>query len=287
MDAYKSNGINFWGLTTGNEPTNALVSPNFFFNCMGLTPEQMRDFIKFDLGPALRDFGYGTHQLQLLMHDETREHLPAYTKAVLNDSEAASFVTGIAYHWYVHQSGPHYDALAETHENFPNHYLFSSEACEGWIREDPKKVLLGNWTRAETYASDILEGLNNWSTGWLDWNFALNSQGGPSWVENWTDSPVIVINGTYYRQPMFYAMGHFSKFLPPGSIYLGYSLEGQSKGVQLAAFLDPSNQIVLVILNPSDSPVELVVDGFAPVSIPVKMSPHSMKTMVTPAELTA
>ncbi|PIO61319.1 hypothetical protein TELCIR_17159, partial [Teladorsagia circumcincta] len=53
--------------------------------------------------------------------------------------------------------------------------------------------------------------LNNFVTGWTDWNMCLNEQGGPNWVENFVDSPIIV-NATsdeFYKQPMFYAMGHF------------------------------------------------------------------------------
>ena len=54
--------------------------------------------------------------------------------------------------------------------------------------------------------------LNNWVVGWTDWNMALNPQGGPSWANSYYDSPIIVFNGTdtFEKQPMYYAMGHFS-----------------------------------------------------------------------------
>jgi glucosylceramidase len=29
-------------------------------------------------------------------------------------------------------------------------------------------------------------------TGWTDWNIALNMEGGPNWVNNFVDSPIIV-----------------------------------------------------------------------------------------------
>jgi len=53
--------------------------------------------------------------------------------------------------------------------------------------------------------------LNHWYSGWIDWNLALDEKGGPNWVMNYVDSPVIV-NATgaeFYKQPMFYALGHF------------------------------------------------------------------------------
>lgn len=53
--------------------------------------------------------------------------------------------------------------------------------------------------------------LEHWVTGWTDWNLALNMEGGPNWVHNYVDSPIIVNaeKDEFYKQPMFYAMGHF------------------------------------------------------------------------------
>ena len=46
------------------------------------------------------------------------------------------------------------------------------------------------------------QNLSHWSTGWVDWNLALNMQGGPNWVHNYVDSPIIVDaeNGVFYKQ---------------------------------------------------------------------------------------
>ena len=40
---------------------------------------------------------------------------------------------------------------------------------------------------------------------------ALDLNGGPNWVSNFVDSPIIVDagHGEFYKQPMFYALGHF------------------------------------------------------------------------------
>lgn len=39
----------------------------------------------------------------------------------------------------------------------------------------------------------------------------LDEQGGPNWVQNFVDAPIIVNNteDEFYKQPMFYTMGHF------------------------------------------------------------------------------
>lgn len=52
----------------------------------------------------------------------------------------------------------------------------------------------------------------------MDWNLALDTEGGPN-LNLPTDAAVIVntTNGEFYKNPIFYALGHFSKFIPPGA----------------------------------------------------------------------
>lgn len=88
------------------------------------------------------------------------------------------------------------------------------KACEGaggphWHRSP----LLGSWGRGKHYGTDIIQNLLNWVTGWTDWNLCLDEFGGPNWVGNFVDAPIIVNNSVknyeFYKQPMFYFMGHF------------------------------------------------------------------------------
>lgn len=48
-------------------------------------------------------------------------------------------------------------------------------------------------------------------TGWTDWNLALDVGGGPTWVGNTVDSPIIVDveKDVFYKQPTFYHLAHF------------------------------------------------------------------------------
>ena len=57
----------------------------------------------------------------------------------------------------------------------------------------------------------LLQDLNHWVTGWTDWNLALDLEGGPNWVKNFVDSAIIVnaSSAQFYKQPTFYALGHF------------------------------------------------------------------------------
>lgn len=79
LQEYGKYGIRLWGLTVQNEPMNGEV-PLFPFQCMGYTAEIMRDFVKLDLGPALRSNGYGS--LKLMILDDQRFEVTHWTQTV-------------------------------------------------------------------------------------------------------------------------------------------------------------------------------------------------------------
>ncbi|KAK4807564.1 hypothetical protein QYF61_003353 [Mycteria americana] len=173
---------------------------------------------------------------------------------VLEDEEAARYVHGIGIHWYLDFIGPIQDTVVPTHELFPDYFILATEACIGahfWERD----VILGCWDRGNQYSHSILMNLNHFVVGWTDWNLALDLEGGPNWVKNYVDSPIIVdtSEGIFYKQPMFYHMGHFSKFIPEGSQRVGLIASKESKKTDLeyTAFLRPDGAVVVVVLNRS------------------------------------
>ncbi|KAF4532136.1 hypothetical protein B566_EDAN004142 [Ephemera danica] len=95
--------------------------------------------------------------------------------------------------------------------------------------------------------------LNHWVTGWIDWNYALNMKGGPVWIDNYVDAPVIVNEkeGEFYKQPMFYGLGHFSKFILDGSkrVQLLRQRNGETRRLEIVAFMQPDQAVVVVIFN--------------------------------------
>lgn len=111
-------------------------------------------------------------------------------------------------------------------------------------------MALGDWGRAESYMLDLIQNYQHWMTGFTDWNLVLDRQGGPNWVRNFVDAPIIVNPETdeFYKQPTYYALAHFSKFIPPGSMRIGTENTNYEDGV---AFLTPENEIVFVMYNRS------------------------------------
>lgn len=90
--------------------------------------------------------------------------------------------------------------------------------------------------------------LNNWAVGWVDWNLALDKNGGPNYINNNVDSPIIVNpeKDEFYKQPMYYAIAHFSRFIDRGSVRISIT---DTFTVKSAAFITPSNQVVVVLYN--------------------------------------
>ena len=102
------------------------------------------------------------------------------------------------------------------------------------------------------YVNDIITNLNHWAAGWTDWNLALDMNGGPNWANNFVDAPIIVNAAAdeFYKQPMYYGLAHFSKFLPEGSQRVGLAVTGyDAERVAAVALERPDGALVVVATN--------------------------------------
>ena len=250
LNEYEKLGISFWGLTAQNEPLNGNVL-NFTFNAMGWNSTTQREWIVYNLGPTLEAAGYSDIKLMIL--DDQRPLVPKWTREVFADKRALKYVSGIGVHWYADDAGLAF-ALDQCHTEFPDKFILYTEACNGDRPWDTEKVMLGDWDRGERYIYNIIENLNHWAVGWTDWNLALDLQGGPNWALNYVDAPIIVDpkNEVFYKQPMYYALGHISRFIWPGSVRIG--LHKNYELIEAVAFKLPYefgdyNILAVVILN--------------------------------------
>ncbi|XP_069191273.1 uncharacterized protein [Procambarus clarkii] len=269
---YEKEGIAMWGLTTQNHPT----SDDIKWNSCEWKKEDMRDWIKESLGPTLEAAGLG--RLKVMVGDENRDVLPEYPGATLSDPEAARYVDGVAVHWYTDAlHGPEH--LDHTHQLFPDKFIIYTESCivPGLMffnDAGEEAVVLGSWSRAESYAASIIQVVNHHVSGWVDWNLALDMDGGPNWASNQVDAPIIVNKRAdeFYKQPMFYVMGHFSKFVVAGSRLVPSTVD--HKNIHTSAFLHPDGHTVLVLLNTGEEAREVSVgvgdQGVANLLLPAK-----------------
>ncbi|XP_072026597.1 lysosomal acid glucosylceramidase-like [Amphiura filiformis] len=274
LQEYSKQGIKIWGLTVQNEPNAGYDPwlPTYGWQAMHLSSSMERDFVKIDLGPALDAAAYDN--VSVIIFDDDRWLLPSWVDPILNDDNASAYVSGIGIHWY---QGNDMSVLTQTHSNHPTKFLLATEACTGYgIFDTP--VILGNWARGEEYSHDILQDLNHWVTGWVDWNLALNLKGGPNWVGNYVDSPIIVdaVKDVFYKQPMYYHLGHFSKFVENGSKRINYKTEQSTK---LESFIAqrPDSSFVAVFLNREEKAINISIQdpddpnrGFVNAQVPAR-----------------
>ncbi|XP_068226099.1 lysosomal acid glucosylceramidase-like [Palaemon carinicauda] len=279
LDGYAANGVKIWGLTAENEPAAGYI-PFYPFNCMGFTAKEQLEWITKYLGPTLEAHGYGDVILMTL--DDNRVFLPEWAETVLNDATAAQYVDGIAVHWYVDKlMSP--DRLTNTHDKFPNHFIFATEACEGFGGPHAKNpIRLGMWDRLENYAHDIIQDVNHWVTGWTDWNLALDMKGGPNWANMSADAAIIIDKekDEFYKNPMFYAMGHFSKFVKEGAVRLELTSSSAPNQLEATAFRNADGTRVVVVLNRSETAVEVRVQVEDQGTMVIDVEPRSLHTAI-------
>jgi len=285
---YAAKGVKIWALTGGNEPAGNTGK----WQDLEFSAEDQRDFIKTDLGPALEGSG-----VKLMILDDQRSHLPHWADTVLADEAAAKYVDGIGVHWYtaVEDTLDMFPRLLETHSKHPNVFIMGTEACEGYLPWS-QGVYAGDWWRAERYAHDILGDINNFAVGWTDWNLCLDMSGGPNWAGNECDSPILIDTpnsvtaapgsvDAFYKQPMYYYLGHIAAFVAPGSVRIGLETHTPwfSRALEASAFLSSDGKrIVAVVLNRATSGREFSLrcaSGTGP-SIDASIPPSAMQTYV-------
>ncbi|KAL6448955.1 hypothetical protein ACFW04_000590 [Cataglyphis niger] len=276
FEAYRNNSLEFWGLSPQNEPVNYIyINPSLNFNAMAWTPEEERDWIIEYLSPTLKKKGF--EHIKIFIMEENRLIIPDWPKKVFEDKRARDIVSGIALHFYFDNViGPH--NLNGIKQLFPEKSIIYTEACAG-VFED-QKVILGSWRRGEIYAKSIIENMSNWVSAWIDWNIALDMTGGPNWINNFVDSPIIVnsIADEFYKQPMFYVLGHFSKYVPPNSVRIGTTMENMI-GIENIAFSTPDGGVVLIILNLNEQKKTILIEDPKKGATKIKVPPRSINTM--------
>ncbi|KJH42620.1 O-Glycosyl hydrolase family 30 [Dictyocaulus viviparus] len=276
FEEYAKNGVLYWGMTLQNEPFTGVL-PFYKWQTTLFTAQTQRDFVKVTIGPLFKGNNFTAH-LKIMALDDSRIFLPGWADTIYGDPDAAKYVDGIGVHWYFNNFMPA-KILTVTHNRYPEKFILATEACTGSLFVHGP--ILGDWYRAEEYAEDIIMNLNNYVVGWTDWNMCLNEQGGPTWVNNFVDSPIIV-NATadeFYKQPMFYAMGHFSKFIKSGAVRIDTKVVGSQK--ILATSVVYQGRRTVVLINKKSTPTSVSVnDALTKQYLHFTVAPHSIVTLL-------
>ncbi len=244
---YAREGIPIWGLTVQNEPE----ASQSWDSCI-YTGEDERDFVRDYLGPALHK--HGLWNVKLMIWDHNRDRMYERAKAVFDDPDAARYVWGTAFHWYM---GDFFDNVQCVHDAWPDKALLFTEGCQEWGTH------IGSWEVGERYGKSMLNDLNRWTVGWVDWNMVLDETGGPNHVNNLCSAPIIADTqaGTLYYHSSYYYIGHFARFIRPGARRLLCSSTRDE--LEVTAFRNVDGSIAVVVMNRSENGIDfaLKIDG--------------------------
>ncbi|WP_438479008.1 glycoside hydrolase family 30 protein [Oleiharenicola lentus] len=238
IQAYEKAGIPIWGLTVQNEPMAIQRWESCFY-----TAEEERDFVRDHLGPTLEKNGLADKKI--IIWDHNRTLLYERARVALDDPQAAKYIWGVGFHWYVNDS---YDNVRLVKEAYPNTHLLLTEAC----LYPYDRTKLDEWHWGENYGTAILKDFNNGAEGWTDWNILLDEVGGPNHVANYCYAPVHADTKTGELMFMnsFHYIGHFSKFIRPGARRIISSATIDT--LQTTAFENPDGSLAVVVLNTND-----------------------------------
>ncbi|MGG6314279.1 glycoside hydrolase family 30 protein [Paenibacillus macerans] len=263
VKAYREAGVPIWGISVQNEPAAVQTWDSCIYS-----GEEERDFIRDYLGPVMHREGLA--DVNILIWDHNRDIMVERASAVLSDPEAAQYVWGTGFHWYVSED---FDNVGKVHELFPDKHLMFTEGCqEGGVK-------LGAWFTGERYGRNIIGDLNNWNEGYLDWNLVLDETGGPNHVGNLCDAPVIAdtLTDTLHYNSSFYYIGHFSKYIRTGAVRVG--LEIGVPGLLGTAFRNPDGNVAVVVQNETEEAKAFALE-LGGESVAETLPAHSIATYV-------
>jgi glucosylceramidase len=296
IKAYKTEGINIWGITVENEP----LGNDKNWESMHFTPEEMTDFVRDFLGPRLAKDGL--RAVKILGYDQNRgEELEKWAKVMYADEKSARYFDGMAVHWYASTYDYFPQSLQLTHDLAPKKYLINTEACVDaevpkwnddnwyWSKEatdwgwdwasEKEKYLHPKYVPAFRYAGDIIGCLNHYVDGWIDWNMVLDKQGGPNWFKNWCTAPVIVDpeKDEVYFTPLYYVMAQFSKFIRPGAVRIGFT--NPDPELMVTAAENPDGSTVAVVFNPTENAKTFILAAQGQ-QVPVRIAAKAIQTII-------
>lgn len=273
----KEQEIDIWAVALGNEPLNGNLGWLMHSSKeIGWNPQEFGDFVVNSFGPTLRNSEFAN--ISILAGDDQRSIFSLFfEEAVQLSPKITDFINGFSLHSsYDAFLVPNQKNLSES--EYPNKFMLSTQGSIGDLRFNPQGPVLGSWDRAAEYIQRSMESLSYGVAGLIDWNLMLDESGGPNYyLRNVRESPVVINarDGEAYKQPMFYAIGHFSRFIKKDSVRINAISDWMN--VSPVAFRRPDNSTVIIIHNTNKNTTEVSIRD-------VSRGMETRKTFVLPPE---
>ncbi|MBC7730628.1 MAG: glycoside hydrolase family 30 protein [Bacteriovorax sp.] len=264
IEEYEREGVPVWGVSVQNEP----AATQRWDSCL-YSAEEERDFVRDHLGPALAQAGLG--HVKIVIWDHNRDLMVERASVAYADPEAAKYIWGTGFHWY---GEDHFDHVQLVHDAWPDKQLLFTEGCQ---EGGPHP---GSWELGERYARSMINDLNRWTVGWIDWNLLLDETGGPNHVGNLCSAPILAdtARDALLHQSSYFYIGHFTRFVRPGARRVLCAATTQS--LEATAFVNPEGAVATVVMNRSEAAI-----GFAlrcgGHTVRAELPPRSIATYLT------
>lgn len=253
IQAMNAKGIKIDAITPQNEPLNRGNSASLF---MGWN--EQRDFVKTALGPKLREAGLDV-KIYSFDHNYNYDNMADqkdYVSRIYEDNQAASYITGAAYHNY----GGDRNELNNVHDRYPNKELIFTETS------------IGTWNDGTNFSTRLMDDMaevalgtvNNWCKAVIVWNLMLDTEKGPNREGGcktcYGAVDIDIANyKTITRNSHYYIVGHLSSVVKPGATRIG-TLGYTEAGVTFTAFENTDGTYSLVLLNNTDKKKKISVN---------------------------
>ena len=263
IEEYEKEGVPIWGVSVQNEP----AATQRWDSCL-YSAEEERDFVRDHLGPVLHSAGLG--RIKIVIWDHNRDGMVERANTVYSDAAAAKYVWGTGFHWYGEN---HFDHVQLSHDAWPDKQLLFTEGCQ---EGGPHT---GSWELGERYAHSMINDLNRWTVGWIDWNLLLDETGGPNHASNLCSAPLLVdrANDALMVQSSYHCIGHFARFVKPGARRV--LCAATRHDIEATAFLNPDGSLAIVVMNRSEAAIRFELRAVSG-SLPAGLPPHAIATYV-------
>jgi glucosylceramidase len=266
IQEYEAEGVPVWGVSVQNEP----AANQRWDSCL-YSAEQERDFVRDHLGPELARAGLG--HVRIVIWDHNRDLMVERAGVVYRDAAAAKYVWGTGFHWYGEN---HFDHVQLVHDAWPDKQLLFTEGCqEGGPHH-------GSWELGERYARSMINDLNRWTVGWIDWNLLLDETGGPNHVGNLCSAPILADTAadTLEHQSSYWYLGHFARFVKPLARRVLCAATRQD--LEATAFVNPDGSTAIVVMNRTEDPLRFALRS-ADTAAVAELPPRSIATYLCDA----